>query len=154
MTTRTITTGRTTVNSRNAGDTPGIAFGRHIPHNSEPTPTRNTSERSATKRHRAGSNPGDGDGGDEPGDRNPGEPDDNPPHDDHPDNHKDGLHNNLADAITALARNVKSQGDGPRSKVREPDPFDGTDQTKLQTFLVQLQLSFNDHPCTFSDDHR
>src|ERR1700676_535604 len=100
MTTRTITTGRTTVNSRNAGDTPGIAFGRHIPHNSKPTPTQNPSERSATEHRRAGSNPRDGDGGDEPGDRNPGEPDNNPPHDDHPDypdhpdNPEDGLHNN------------------------------------------------------------
>src|ERR1700676_317361 len=157
MTTQTITTGRTTVNSRNAGDTPGIAFGRHIPHNSELTPTRNTSERSATECRRAGSNPGDGDGGDEPGGGNPGEPDDNPPHDDHPDqpdNPEDDLHNNLADAIAALARNVKSQGGGPRSKVREPDPFDRTDPTKLRTFLVQLQLSFNDHPRTFSNDRR
>ena len=64
------------------------------------------------------------------------------------------MHNNLADAIAALARNVKSQGDGPRSKVREPNPFDGTDPTKLRTFLVQLQLSFNDRPRTFSDDRR
>ena len=62
------------------------------------------------------------------------------------------MENNLADAIAALARNVWHQGDGPRSKVREPDPFDGTDPAKLQTFLVQLQLSFNDHPHAFTND--
>ena len=39
--------------------------------------------------------------------------------------------NNLATAISVLARNVRTQGDGSRAKVREPDPFDGTDPTKL-----------------------
>ena len=56
--------------------------------------------------------------------------------------------------ISALARNVQHQGDGSRSKVREPDPFDGTDTTKLRTFLVQLQLNFNDQPRAFSEDRR
>ena len=54
--------------------------------------------------------------------------------------------NNLATTILALARNVWTQGDGSRAKVREPDPFDGTNPTKLRTFLVQLQLSFSDWP--------
>ena len=49
--------------------------------------------------------------------------------------------NNLATTILALARNVRTQGDGSRAKVQEPDPFDGTDPTKLRTFLVQLQRS-------------
>ena len=39
--------------------------------------------------------------------------------------------NNLATTISALARNVRTQGDGSRAKVREPNPFDGTDPTKL-----------------------
>ena len=39
-------------------------------------------------------------------------------------------------------------------KVWEPDPFNGTDTTKLQTFLVQLQLNFDDQPHTFSEDWR
>src|SRR3984957_12243745 len=43
--------------------------------------------------------------------------------------------NNLATAISALARNVRTQGDGSQAKVREPDPFDGTDPTKLRTFF-------------------
>src|ERR1700722_5909336 len=54
--------------------------------------------------------------------------------------------NNLATAISALATNVRTQGDGSGAKVREPDPFGGTAPTKLQTFLVQLQLSFSDQP--------
>src|SRR6202041_2197281 len=62
--------------------------------------------------------------------------------------------NNLATAISALARNVRTQGDGSRAKVREPDPFNGTDPTKLRTFLVQLQLSFSDRPRSFGQDDR
>ncbi|KIM74742.1 hypothetical protein PILCRDRAFT_24244, partial [Piloderma croceum F 1598] len=44
------------------------------------------------------------------------------------------------------------QGDGPRLKVREPNPFNGTDPIKLCMFLIQLQLSFNDCPCAFADN--
>jgi hypothetical protein len=47
---------------------------------------------------------------------------------------------------------VQHQGDGSRSKVREPDPFNGTNPTKLQTFLIQLQLSFNNRPHAFADE--
>src|SRR6202041_3798297 len=61
---------------------------------------------------------------------------------------------NLADAIAALARNVGSQRESSRTKVREPDPFDGTDPAKLRTFLVQLQLSFNDRPSAFGNGRR
>jgi hypothetical protein len=89
-------------------------------------------------------------------------PDDNePPNEDgpddlsdDPDHSDDDAQHNLADAIAALAKNVKHQGDGSRTKVREPDPFDGTDPTKLRTFLVQLQLSFRDRPRAFADDSR
>src|ERR1700723_1154808 len=62
--------------------------------------------------------------------------------------------NNLATAISALARNVRTQGDDSRAEVREPDLFDGTDPTKLQTFLIQLQLSFSDRPRSFGQDDR
>src|SRR6202040_1539933 len=62
--------------------------------------------------------------------------------------------NNLATAISALARNVRTQGDGSQAKVREPDPFNNTDPTKLQTFLVQLQLNFSDRPRSFSQDNQ
>jgi len=144
MTTRTTThnnTGRTTRNSTNAGINTTVAFGRHITSRTVP----NNSDRTATN------NPGDGDDHGDDEDENPGEPGNDPPdddgpgdHSDNPDNSDEDVQHNLADAIAALARNVKHQGDGSRSKVQEPDPFDGTDPTKLRTFLVQLQLSFND----------
>src|SRR6202041_632597 len=61
---------------------------------------------------------------------------------------------NLADAIAALARNVGSQRKNSWTKVREPGPCDGTDLAKLLTFLVQLQLSFNDRPSAFGNGRR
>src|SRR6202041_2395966 len=83
-------------------------------------------------------------------------PDDNGPGDHHDDEdpYDDGNQPNLADAIAALARNVGSQRESSRTKVREPDPFDGTDPAKLWTFLVQLQLSFNDQPSAFGNGRR
>ena len=160
MATRTSTfslAGRTTRNSRNAGSNPGIAFGTHLP---RPAREQNNSDKTATENHFGGNHP-EGDG-DEPDDGDPGDPDDDPPEDDdgpgdHPNDH-DGNDNdvqhNLADAIAALARSMQNQGEGSRSKVREPDPFDGTDPSKLRTFLVQLQLSFNDRPRVFEVDQR
>jgi len=102
--------------------------------------------------------PGDedfGDGNSGNGDpSDPGDPDDNPPDNegpddphDNPDSSEHNIQNNLADAIAMLARNVW------RSKVWEPDPFNRTDLAKLRMFLIQLWLSFNDHPCAFADDH-
>ena len=134
-----------TRNSRNAGSIPGIAFGAHIP--AHPTPKRN-SDRTADDDPWGSINgaPGD-DGSDNNDGAGNGDPDDEPDDDgpddpqDDPDNPEHGMENNLADAIAALARNVQHQGDGSRSKVREPDPFDGTDPAKLRTFLVQLRLS-------------
>src|SRR6202790_1990837 len=155
MTTRTT---RTTRNSTNAGTNPEVAFGRHI--TPRATSNRHNSNRPATNNPGGGDNPdGDDHGNDDgpeddlPGDPDNDPPDDDPPDDDNPDNNPDNdVQNNLADAIAALARNVRHQGDGSRSKVREPDPFDGTDPTKLRTFLVQLQLSFNDRPRAFNGD--
>src|ERR1700674_703300 len=149
------TTGQTTQNSRNAGNSE-VAFGRHIPNRSDSTPNRNLSDRPTAKpRDGSGSQPGDDNpgGGDGPGGEEPS--DDEPPNNDPPGDEDDpDMQGNLADAIAALARNIKQQGDGGRTKVREPDPFDGTDPIKLRTFLVQLQLSFNDRPRAFSTDRR
>ena len=70
----------------------------------------------------------DGPGNDPPDDNGPGD------HHDDEDPYDDGNQPNLADAIAALARNVGSQRDSSRTKVREPDPFDRTDPAKLRTF--------------------
>src|ERR1700733_11209985 len=151
QTTTTSMTGRTTRNSRNAGATPGIAFGTHIPHRPAPKPRKKcNSDKTASDDQTDHLNgvPGDDDFGDDgSGDGNPEDPDDEPPDDDD----DQDMQYNLADAIAALARNVQRQGDGPRSKVHEPDPFDGSDSAKLRTFLVQLRLSFNDRPRAFAD---
>src|ERR1700722_5772480 len=164
MTTRTIT-GRSTRNSRNAGSVPGIAFGRTIPPRVS-TPRRLPSVPPSESRfEELGSEHKDGNHGDEDveqggdfGDRNPDGPGNDPPDDNGPGDHHDnedpsddGNQPNLADAIAALAHNVGSQRDSSQTKVRKPDPFDGTDPAKLQTFLVQLQLSFNDCPSAFSN---
>src|ERR1700723_1542200 len=167
MTTRTIT-GRSTRNSRNAGSVPGIAFGRTIPPRVS-TPRRLPSvPPSESQFEELGSEHGDGNHGDEDeelggdfGDGNPEGPGNDPPDDNGPGDHHDdedpyddGNQPNLADAIAALARNVGSQRESSRTKVREPDPFDGMDLAKLWTFLVQLQLSFNDQPSAFSNGRR
>src|ERR1700723_877875 len=140
MTTRTIT-GRSTRNSRNARSVPGIAFGRTIPPRVS-TPRRLPSvPLSESQFEELGSEHGDGNHGDEDaeqggdfGDGNPDGPSNDPPDDNGPGDHHDdedpyddGNQPNLADAIAALARNVRSQRDSSQTKVREPNPFDGTD---------------------------
>src|ERR1700720_4839702 len=124
MTTRTIT-GRSTRNSRNAGSVPGIAFGRTIPPRVS-TPRQLPSIPPPESRFEEfGSKHGDGNHGDEDveqggdfGDRNPNGPSNDPPDDNGPGDHHDdedpydeGNQPNLADAIAALARNVRSQRD-------------------------------------------
>ena len=60
---------------------------------------------------------------------------------------------NLADAIHDFAQTVwENQGSGNRSKVQEPDVFDGSDTRKLWAFLVQCQLNFNSKPRAFQTD--
>ena len=125
MTTQTINTiGHTTRNSRNAGTSSGIVFGRRI---STTTPaiihnSHTASDGPTNDQHP----PGDR----EPEDDGPGGPNNDPSDDgdndgpgdpfypsedsDHPD--EENVQHNLADAITALARNVQHQGDGSCSK--------------------------------------
>jgi len=49
----------------------------------------------------------------------------------------------LTKVATASADHDSSSG---RTKVREPDTFDGTDLRKLCAFLVQCELNFQDRP--------
>jgi hypothetical protein len=129
MITRTTTlnnTGCTTRNSINAGHRTDIAFGHHSTLHPIHSSNRNNSDRTATNNHGNGYDPSDDD--QDNGDDILGDPED--PSDD-PNNFNNDVQHNLADVIAALAKNMKHQGDGSRSKVREPDPFDGTDPTKL-----------------------
>jgi len=61
---------------------------------------------------------------------------------------------NLAVAVNRLSRSSRrtSNSSSSRAKVREPDTFDGTDPKKLQTFLVQCELCFQDRNKAFRQD--
>ena len=61
----------------------------------------------------------------------------------------------LADAIRNLTREAlqrKRNTDGPKTKVREPDPFDGSNPKKLCPFVVQCEINFQANPKSFQKD--
>jgi hypothetical protein len=65
----------------------------------------------------------------------------------------------LTEAITDLARYTRAarqplppQEAPRRTKVREPDPFDGSDPRKLRTYFVLCELNFQDRPRAFDTD--
>jgi hypothetical protein len=60
----------------------------------------------------------------------------------------------LASAIQSLARSSRrpTSDSTPHTKVREPNQFDGTNPRKLQVFLVQLELNFQDRAKAFHSD--
>src|ERR1700720_4435343 len=129
-----------------------VASNRHLLPHLIPLPEHHPEEDFAEilRSHRTESTPSRDSNPKEPGDEGLGDE----PLERQADSDDENAGNNLATAILALARNVRTQGDGSRAKVREPDPFDGTDPTKLRTFLIQLQLSFSDRPRSFSQDDR
>ncbi|KIO12298.1 hypothetical protein M404DRAFT_20125 [Pisolithus tinctorius Marx 270] len=56
----------------------------------------------------------------------------------------------LARAVHALVWSNLHTGDSaPKTKVHEPDTFDGSNPKKLCEFLVQCELNFQDRPCAF-----
>jgi len=61
---------------------------------------------------------------------------------------------NLAIAINRLSHSSRctNNSSSSRAKVCEPDTFDGTDPKKLQTFLVQCELCFQDQAKAFRLD--
>src|ERR1700723_858217 len=118
-----------------------VPLPEHHPEEDFAEPLRSHRTESIPTRDNNPEEPGDEGLGDEPLERRTDSDDEN-------------TGNNLATAISALARNVRTQGDSSRAKVRELNPFDGTDPTKLRTFLVQLQLSFSDRPRSFGQDDR
>src|SRR6267154_1824182 len=99
------------------------------------------------------------DGGDDGGDDGGGDNDDeDPDYSTHPsdDEQEPGTRAliNLTCAISKLAHNNRSTSGGDaKSKVREPDTFDGTDPCKLRAFFVQCELNFQNRPKAFRDDH-
>ena len=59
----------------------------------------------------------------------------------------------LASALLKLADSISGpKTSSGRTKVREPDTFDGSDARKLQSFIVQCTLNFRDRPDAFSSD--
>ena len=63
------------------------------------------------------------------------------------------LTGDLAAALTLLAQSLSaSKKNYKRTKVWEPDVFDGSDTCKSQPFLVQCTLNFRNRPDAFSTD--
>ncbi|KIN98059.1 hypothetical protein M404DRAFT_158460, partial [Pisolithus tinctorius Marx 270] len=60
---------------------------------------------------------------------------------------------NLTSAIKLLVRNAcTSPESSSRTKLHEPNTFDGTDPKKLRAFFIQCELNFQDHPQAFRTD--
>ena len=61
--------------------------------------------------------------------------------------------NSQADA-TAIAEAIGKvlKTNNSKLKLREPDPFDGSDPRKLRTFILQCKLDFRDRKEAFEDD--
>ena len=110
-----------------------------------------------------GDNPnggGNGGGGGGGGGGNGGGGDDN----DDNDEDDDGGDNNpnpqldtnllLADAIQNLNRGLRKLQRPSSTKVKDPEPFDGTNPNKLREFLVSCSLVFSDRPDSFRKDEK
>src|SRR5882672_11152252 len=48
--------------------------------------------------------------------------------------------------VKAVDMIIKGNGLGSKPKLREPDPFNGSDSQKLRTFILQCKLNFRDCP--------
>ncbi|KAF8824319.1 hypothetical protein HHX47_DHR8000226 [Lentinula edodes] len=58
----------------------------------------------------------------------------------------------LGTVLAALGRS--SDSSESKSKVKEPEVFDGSDPRKLKTFFINLALVFNDRPKYFTDQRK
>src|SRR5882672_12377793 len=54
--------------------------------------------------------------------------------------------------VQAVDMVIRSNNFGSKPKLREPDPFDGSDSRKLRTFILQCKLNFRDRPDMFKSD--
>jgi Domain of unknown function (DUF4939) len=81
------------------------------------------------------------------------DPEGSPPLESVPEETPPPLDSELARVLTLLANSIGApKVSKAQTKVREPDPFDGSDTRKLQPFLVQCQLNFRDRPNAFASD--
>src|SRR5882724_11476235 len=63
--------------------------------------------------------------------------------------------NSEAEAFTkAVDKIIKAYYGSSKSKLklREPNPFNGSDSQKLCTFILQCKLNFREHPNQFQND--
>ncbi|KIN95080.1 hypothetical protein M404DRAFT_34466 [Pisolithus tinctorius Marx 270] len=95
-------------------------------------------------------NPDNDDPGNSPGDE---DPEDNDLEDDLDTEPTITVLDNLTSAIKLLAHNAHTTPESSsRTKLREPDTFDGTDPKKLCAFFIQCELNFQDRPWAFRTD--
>ncbi|KAG6327194.1 hypothetical protein ID866_11895 [Astraeus odoratus] len=98
----------------------------------------------------------DGPGGNDPDPNDPDDDDggdDNAPDPDAEDNPLLALTNAIS-RLSCTTRHRPEDSGAVRTKVHEPDTFDGTDLKKLREFLVQCELNFHDRPQAFCLDSR
>jgi hypothetical protein len=67
-------------------------------------------------------------------------------------NNNNNNNNNATPAPRATTAQPPSRSRGSCVKVRDPEPFDGSDASKLEPFLTQCGLVFRSHPDDYQDD--
>jgi len=124
--------------------------GDRFPYHRDPTPER----REPGRFQWFGPEDGPGDDPDDPGDDNNNDDDDEFLNATEELDPSLAVFHNLAIAVNRLSHSSCRTNDSSSShaKVREPDTFDGTDPKKLQTFLVQCELCFQDRAKAFRLD--
>lgn len=130
------------------------------PHNNPTQLRSSTGPGSASQRLPQGMPPGGppGDGGDGGDDGDDGDDDDQgdqvPEEEQEVSNLLAGPPDPLIDALNSITAFMARPPATPRRtiKPRDPDPFDGSDPRKLNTFLLQLQFYFQNCSSAFRDD--
>ncbi len=133
--------------SRSETNTPTHATNRHDHGDDDDSQPDSPNEpRGLGGPNRPGGPSGPGGPGGPNGPGSPGGPGNNPP------NKQDFLWEfiNLLCGVSTLLNNPRPNN--IRTKVKEPDTFDGSDPWKLKAFIVSLQLNFNDRSTAFAVD--
>src|SRR5882724_8317717 len=61
-------------------------------------------------------------------------------------------HKSEATAFTEAISKALKKNNSSKPKLREPDPFDGSNSCKICTFILQCKLNFQDHKDLFADN--